>query len=154
MFHFFFNKYDIVCTHDGCHGYNGSKEFCGFARLDKTNNTKSKVTHTIDYIVQDETLQEVYDLFTLDWNQSTIAYDDQNQAYTTITLKLADTYNTQAKYSYQDVTNDLNTIIASNRLTLTVYLNAKDANDMITWRLDWDADGIYEQTIKVAIQNY
>lgn len=147
-------KYDIVCTHDGCDGYNGSKEFCGFARLDKTNNTKSKVTHTIDYLVQDETLQEVYDLFTLDWNQSTIAYDDQNQAYTTITLKLADTYNTQAKYSYQDATNDLNTIIDSNRLSLTVYLNAKDANDMITWRLDWDADGIYEQTIKVAIQNY
>ena len=149
-------SYQKICTNTNCDKFHGIKEVCGFAKLDATNNqTYSSVTTTIDYTNHNDEL-EVFDLYTLDWNNSTIQNDT-----TKIVIKLAGTYNISENNQNHATMIDqkgnvikINEIASINNLTLTVNIADFDTNNILTWQFDWDGDGIYEQTIKVKVINY
>lgn len=148
--------YQKICKHTNCEKFHGTKEVCGFAKLDATNNqTYSSVTTTIDYTNHNDELA-VFDLYTLDWNNSTIQNDT-----TKIVIKLAGTYNISKNNQIQATMIDqkgnvikINEIASINNLTLTVNIADFDTNNILTWQFDWDGDGNYEQTIKVKVINY
>lgn len=145
-------EYQYICDHDGCHDFNGSKKVSGFGKIDATNNISDVTTSITTGDINGEAT--VYDYYILDWANSTLKTDANGQTFTEITVRIPGTYHQEGKYIADGIESNLADLVYNYRVKLVITNNRVAQDNIFIWQFDWNGDGIYEQIIKVQVNNY
>ena len=145
--------FERICNRDGCNHFDGEFKQNLFAENDIEENNGLNLSVKNDAFIQitikDENNEEKiinkdFDLYLLDWN------DSQKDGQTVkINLVIPDIYDSEnVQYSYNG------DIVKGVLETLEINLDDVKENYILEWYFDWNGDGIFEQTIRVQVNNY
>ncbi|MBR4418805.1 MAG: hypothetical protein IKT33_02240 [Clostridia bacterium] len=145
--------FENICNRDGCNHFNGEFKRTLFAEnnVNLNKNLELFVSNDehIEITIKDEnneekTILKYFDLYRLDWNNS------QNNGQTVkINLVIPDIYDSEnAQYSYNG------DIVKGILTTLEINLDDVKKNNDLEWYFDWNGDGIFEQTIRIHVENF